>query len=101
MKISALEIEHILLAHPKVSDTVVLGFDDSLYGQIPVCFLCLNSAKISLEEIIQFLGAYLEQYKIPKKFIVIDSIPKTNSGKTVRNSTLYEKYMSGDEGLIR
>lgn len=76
------EIENILLAHPMVLRAAVIGKEDSASGQIPVAFVALKFPVEGIEKGLQELCANnLAQYKIPRKFICMDDLPMSSTGK--------------------
>lgn len=76
------EIENILLAHPMVLRAAVIGKEDSASGQIPVAFVALKSPVVGVEKSLHELCANnLAQYKIPRKFICMDDLPMSSTGK--------------------
>lgn len=81
------EIEEVLLRYPNVKEVCVEAAFDSLLGEIPIAKVVLhrcchiNETEIALKK---FCYSQLSGYKIPKKFIFVDEIKKTMSGKTIR-----------------
>ena len=57
---------------------------DPILGLAPILILQKNEKKISLENLRVKLIKYLSNYKIPKKIIYINKIPKNNYGKIDR-----------------
>ena len=76
------EIESILNTHPKIIETFVFPIEDSEWGEIPVAIVVLNEAKcLSQKNIIDFLKPKIASYKLPRKIIFTNKIPKTELGK--------------------
>ncbi len=76
------EVENILLSHPKIMQAAVIGKEDSSTGQIPIAFVALKGKeKISEGLLRELCAANLANYKIPKKFIYMDSLPMNATGK--------------------
>lgn len=82
-KISALEIEHRLSAHPQIQETAVVGMPDQVLGERICAYVVLRpGAKATFEEIITFLkanGASVQQ--LPERIEFIGSLPATKVGK--------------------
>ncbi len=74
------EIETVLMKHPNIKEVAVLGEKHVDFGESIVAFF---ETDFILEEdaIIHFCKEYLAPYKIPEKFIQVDSLPKKESGK--------------------
>lgn len=83
-KISVLEVENALLKHPQISEAVAFGLPHPLYGQILICEIVTDGAT-SKKDIEMFLMSYIEKYKLPRRYYIIDSLPRTISGKIIRN----------------
>jgi o-succinylbenzoate---CoA ligase len=60
------EIEAVLMSHPGVKDTGVVGRDDPMWGQVPVAFLVKTGEEVSTDDLKSFCRAHLAGYKIPK-----------------------------------
>eukprot|EP01025_Chloroclados_australasicus_P061990 TRINITY_DN81405_c0_g1_i1.p1 TRINITY_DN81405_c0_g1~~TRINITY_DN81405_c0_g1_i1.p1 ORF type:complete len:291 (+),score=45.85 TRINITY_DN81405_c0_g1_i1:3-875(+) len=82
-KVSALEIESVLLQHPSIIECVVVGLPDVVYGErIAVLAVCKDETRpITLQEIMVFCQDFLPMYKIPRVLVVTDSIPRNSMGK--------------------
>lgn len=91
-KLSALEIEAVLLEHPAVSECCVVGLQDKDYGEIVSAIIVTNEdAKkiadqqlkpaISLEELQEWSKERLAPYKIPTKLFLWDTLPRNAMGK--------------------
>lgn len=87
-----IEIERILSAHPQIFDLAIVGLPDDEYGEIVTAFVALKQgAEISLNEMKEFLKDKLASYKIPRKLIIVNEIPRNPSGKILRKE-LKRKY---------
>src|ERR1051326_4662760 len=72
------EIEGELVTHPRVSDAAVVAVPDEKWGEIPVAFIVGDA---SAAELTAYLEVRIAKYKIPKKFVFVDSLPRTPYGK--------------------
>ncbi|MCM1991775.1 o-succinylbenzoate--CoA ligase [Oceanirhabdus seepicola] len=77
------EIENILYAHPKINECAVVGKKDDKWGQVPVLYVV---SSLNEEEIIKYLSDKLAKYKLPKKIIYLESLPKNTSGKILKKN---------------
>eukprot|EP01112_Ceratiomyxa_fruticulosa_P011856 TRINITY_DN3259_c0_g1_i1.p1 TRINITY_DN3259_c0_g1~~TRINITY_DN3259_c0_g1_i1.p1 ORF type:complete len:519 (-),score=97.51 TRINITY_DN3259_c0_g1_i1:31-1587(-) len=84
-KISPLEIDNILLEHPKVSEAICFGVPDPKYGEIVYAAIVAKSP-VSSEELTQFCKHKLADFKVPQKFFFSDSLPRTATGKIQRRN---------------
>ncbi len=82
-KISALEIEDVLLRHPDIKECAVIGIDDQKWGEIVAVALCSNE-NLTLEEIQTWSLDFLSDYKIPRNIKIFEELPKNAMGKIVK-----------------
>ncbi|BDZ47858.1 long-chain-fatty-acid--CoA ligase [Frondihabitans sucicola] len=76
------EVERLISAHPAVLEAAVVGAPDADLGELPVGFVVLrNGSKTSPDEIIEWLRPQAASFKIPAALTVLDSMPKTPTGK--------------------
>ena len=81
------DIESVLLRHPRVAEAAVLGTPDELRGEIIVAAIVLNPGANATEpEIKKFCLDHLANYKVPKQFVFVASLPKTAAGKIDKES---------------
>ena len=79
------EIEKVLLSHPDIVDTAVIGVPDKKWSEVGKAFIVVrNGQTIKSEEIYQFLKDKLAKYKIPKYLEFVEKLPKTASGKIIK-----------------
>jgi long-chain acyl-CoA synthetase len=88
-KVSPHELEEILAGHPAVAECACVGIPDpqGLSGEIISAFLVADPRAVDLpkfSELAKLLRKRLEPYKIPRRFVWIDAIPKSSSGKILR-----------------
>ena len=88
-RLSTGAMEEILASHPQVAECAVIGISDSLKGQLPMGFVCLNKgASGSEEQIVDECVALVREKIGPvaafKLACVVDRLPKTRSGKILR-----------------
>jgi fatty-acyl-CoA synthase len=79
------EIEAELVAHPAVSDAAVVAVSDETWGEAGVAFVVATvSETVSEEELTQHLLERIARYKIPRRFVFVDALPRTPYGKVVK-----------------
>ena len=84
------EIESVLIEHPAVKESAVIGVPDQTKGEVPVCFIVLNagvcaSAELQ-QEIIKHVDTKCGATTRPKNVHFVAFLPKTRSGKIVRGA---------------
>lgn len=79
------EIEHVLKSHPNISEVVVISVADKKWGESGKAILSLHSkSEFSYNDLKAFCTPRLSKYKIPKYLVVLDKLPKNESGKLDR-----------------
>lgn len=100
-KISALEIEHRLSAHPQIHEAAVVGMPDQVLGERICAYVVLKPGVVqppTFDEIVAFLkanGASVQQ--LPERIEFIKSLPTTKVGK-VDKKVLREDIRKRIEG---
>jgi malonyl-CoA/methylmalonyl-CoA synthetase len=82
-KVSALEIEEVLLGHEAISEAAVVGIDDPEWGQRVVAVL-VAKRPVDAEELRQWAKGILAPHKVPKEFRFTDALPRNPLGKTLK-----------------
>ena len=79
------ELEGLLMEHPAVADSAVIGKPDDDAGELPVGFVVLKDGQeASADEIIEHAGRNVSTYKKLHEITFLDEIPKSASGKILR-----------------
>ena len=71
------EIENLLLSHPKVRDAAVIGIPDPIMGEKAcACIVPKADQVFSFDEMISFLKEKrMASYKLPEKLLIFESLP--------------------------
>ena len=92
------EVEDVIDDHPKVELCGVVGFPDKHYGNIVGAFIVpkQNVPAPTVEELTVFVSQRLSQYKVPQKWIFVDTLPKNPVGKIDRKKlhSMAKEYIS-------
>ncbi|MCB2132812.1 MAG: AMP-binding protein, partial [Rhodobacteraceae bacterium] len=95
-KISPLEVDGILMDHPAVAQVVTFGMPHPKLGEEVAAALVLREgASASEREIRDFAAGRLADFKVPRRIVILDEIPKGATGKLQRIG-LAEKLGLGD-----
>jgi malonyl-CoA/methylmalonyl-CoA synthetase len=76
------EIEELLLEQPGVSEATVIGEPDLVRGEVPVAFLVGAFDEAELERVCR---EQLASFKVPRRFVKVDAIPRTALGKVQKH----------------
>ena len=84
-KVSPLEIDEVLIAHPEVMQAVTFAVPHEKLGEEVAAALVLKEGtETSAGEIREFAAHRLADFKVPRKVIILDEIPKGPTGKLQR-----------------
>ena len=84
-KLSALEIENKLLAHPQVAEVAVVGIADRTWGEAVAAVVALKGdGDMTLDTLKSWCDGKLSSYKVPKQLQVVDALPRNAMGKVVK-----------------
>jgi len=84
-QIAPAELEATIVSYPEVADVAVIGVADSDSGEAPKAFIKLQKGKnLSMSELNQRLATELSRYKQIREIEIVDQIPKSASGKILR-----------------
>jgi len=87
-RMSTIEIESALVAHPKVAEAAVCGRSDKMTGQAIVAFVTLKGGAEGspemLKELRAFVGEKIGKIAAPANIVFTPELPKTRSGKIMR-----------------
>lgn len=82
--ISSSEIESILIQHPNVLETAVVGMPDPRLGERACAYVVLedNEQGLTLEEVIEFFSKHhTAKFKYPERIEIVHEIPRNEAGK--------------------
>jgi len=81
--VAPLEVEQVLLTHPAVVDTGVVGLPDSEWGEVVTAFVVLREP-VGSDELRAWARDRLEAFKAPKAVHIVESLPRNSGGKLLR-----------------
>lgn len=80
------EVEDVLYEHRSVREVAVVGEPDEYRGESVTAYVSLTEESTAApEELIAFARERLAAYKAPRRVVVLEDIPKTQTGKIRRN----------------
>ncbi|MBS4102979.1 long-chain-fatty-acid--CoA ligase [Tsukamurella paurometabola] len=80
------EIEELLMTHPAVSLTAVIGVPHTTHGEEIKAYVIAdkNSNPVSADELIDWCKQRLAAYKYPREIEFVDQLPMTATGKILK-----------------
>jgi acyl-CoA synthetase (AMP-forming)/AMP-acid ligase II len=86
-QVAPAEIEAVLHGHPAVIDCAVFGVPDARAGEVPVAAVQVEpGAGVSAEDLQRLVGDALATYKRLHRVVLVDTVPRTPSGKVLRRT---------------
>src|ERR1700737_1451411 len=88
------EVEELLVQHPAISEACVIGLPDELWGEVVKAVVVLKQgANATSQEIIEFAGEHLANYKKPKSVDFVSELPKSPYNKVLKRE-LRDRYLA-------
>jgi 2-aminobenzoate-CoA ligase len=88
-KIAAIEIEAVLIEHPKVAECAVIGAPSEERGEIAKAFVVLTEEKEAGDgmrrELQDYVKSRIAPYKYPRAIEFVTELPHTSTGKLQRS----------------
>ena len=84
-KVSPLEVDDVLLGHPSVAQAVTFAMPHPKLGEeVAAAVVAADGADIDERELRRFLSRSLAAFKVPRRVLVLDELPKGPTGKLQR-----------------
>ncbi len=84
-KISPLEVDGVLLDHPEVAQVVTFALPHPKLGEeVAAAIVLIEGASVTEQEIRAFAAERMADFKVPRKVIILEEIPKGATGKMQR-----------------
>jgi len=91
------EIENELVQHPRVNDAAVVAVSDDQWGEVGIAFIV---GDVGEEELTSYLTMRIAKYKVPKRFVFVDALPRTPYGKVEKGKLKLLVYPERSEGSL-
>ncbi len=82
--ISSVEVEGLIMGHPKVFEACVIGIPHPKWDERPVAYVVAKPdfvGQITKDEVIEYLRPLVAKWWLPDDVVFVDAIPKTSVGK--------------------
>jgi long-chain acyl-CoA synthetase len=81
----SVEVENVLSTHPQIQDVAIIGTPDPEWGEVVTAVIVLKTGEtIDFGELEAFCRKHLSAYKIPRKVIFKEELPRNASGKLMK-----------------
>jgi long-chain acyl-CoA synthetase len=78
------EVEEVLLRYPQVAEAAVVGEPDPQRGETVVAYVVPRDGELDVQALDNFCREHLAKHKRPRKFHVVQQLPKNFLGKVLR-----------------
>ena len=83
--VSSREVEEALYLHPGVAETAVIGTPDPVWVEAVTAIVVPRGGQpLCPDELIAHCKARLSGFKVPKRVVVVDGLPRNASGKILK-----------------
>ncbi|MEZ5829567.1 MAG: acyl--CoA ligase [Dongiaceae bacterium] len=84
-KIAPREVDDVLMDHPAVAQVVTFAMPHAMLGEeVAAAIVLRDGATATEQELRAFAGLHLADFKVPRKIVLLDEIPKGPTGKLQR-----------------
>ena len=83
--VSSREVEEAIYTHPHVAEVAVIGLPDPRWIEaVTAVVVARDGTTIGEAELIEHCRAHLAGFKLPKRVVVVDALPRNASGKILK-----------------
>jgi long-chain acyl-CoA synthetase len=80
-----IELENVLLRHPKILDAAVIGVKDAYQGEsVKAVLVARPGETLETDEVVRYCREHLAAFKVPKYVEIRDQLPKSATGKVLK-----------------
>jgi malonyl-CoA/methylmalonyl-CoA synthetase len=81
------EVEEVLATHPAVADVAVVGTPSDEWGEEVTAFIVVRSGQVEPDRDVlrEFCRDQLARYKLPRRVVIVDTLPRNALGKVVKH----------------
>ena len=79
--ISSVDLENLIMAHPKVAEAAVIAIPHPKWEERPLACVVARDPSLTKEELLDFLRPQVAKWWLPDDVVFIEAVPKTSVGK--------------------
>jgi long-chain acyl-CoA synthetase len=81
------EVENMIYNYPKIQEAIVFAIPDAKRGHVIGAAVVVKEGETIVEkDLLAFLRTNLARFKLPQRVVVRQSLPRTSSGKIIRDA---------------
>ena len=97
--VASREVEEVVYRIPAVSEVAVVGLPDPRWIEAVTAIIVVKTGETLDEQtVIQHCAGSMAHFKVPKRIIFVDSLPKNPSGKLLKRE-LRQRFVGGDKAI--
>ncbi|MGA5546213.1 fatty acyl-CoA synthetase [Mycobacterium sp. NPDC051198] len=82
--VASREVEDAVYTHPTVAEVAVIGTPDDKWVEAVTAFVVAKTDGLREVDIIEHVKARLAPFKVPKRVVFVDELPRNQSGKILK-----------------
>ena len=95
--ISPEDVESTIYEHPDIAEAGVVGIPDEEWGEaVGVAVVPRAGRSLSVEDVLRFCSERLPGYKRPERVLILETLPRTSTGKLLRRDLVPMFARSGE-----
>lgn len=81
------EVEEVLATHPAIGDVAVVGTPSPEWGEEVTAFIVVRPGEVApdREALREFCREQLARFKLPRRVVIVDTLPRNALGKVVKH----------------
>jgi fatty-acyl-CoA synthase len=91
--ISSVDLENLIMAHPKVAEAAVIAVPHPKWEERPLACVVKRDESLTADELLEFLRPQVAKWWLPDEVAFIEAVPKTSAGKFNKRA-LRERFAS-------
>ncbi|MGE0650496.1 MAG: AMP-binding protein [Alphaproteobacteria bacterium] len=101
-KITPSEVDSALLGHPDIADAITFPIPHTTLGQeVGAAVVPVKGAEMTDETLTRFLRRRIAPFKVPRRFVFVDEIPRGPTGKVSRQGLAEQFGLMVDSAVTR
>jgi fatty-acyl-CoA synthase len=94
--VASREVEEMIYRMPAVSEVAVVGLPDPRWIEAVTAIIVVKSGEtLDEESVVRHCTGSMAHFKVPKRVVFVDSLPKNPSGKLLKRE-LRQRFVGGD-----
>ena len=81
-KVYSVELEYLLVSHPRIEQAAVFGVPDKIAYEAVTCYITATAGEtVTAAEVRTFVHERMADYAVPRHVRIVDEIPRNKTGK--------------------